>query len=176
MKTLKNTRTALLTFLLLPLLAVECYDEPFAPKLPEATQTGEGMMAAKVNGVVWEAQGGLIGENPEAFYSHESGNFGIRGTYRADQVSSMNMAYDNMRTVGEYNLWGNIGQVRGHHIRFNGKFGRCPAVQSNPGKLRITRLDTIEHIIAGTFEFDGICENEDTVKVRQGRFDVTYSH
>jgi len=165
-------------FLLLPLLAVECYDEPFAPKLPQATQTGEGMMAAKVNGVVWIATGGLIGDNPSATYGNITGRLDIGGRYKHNEgISSMSITVSNVFNETVYYAWGLSTFQDGTRIYFDSPTHEwCQAHRSNPGIVEITRLDTIEQIISGTFDFDGICENGDTVKVRQGRFDVTYSH
>ena len=44
------------------------------------------------------------------------------------------------------------------------------------GWLHIQFLDTIKHIASGTFEFDAVNEinNKDTVKVREGRFDIKF--
>ena len=175
MKTIKHTRTTLLIFLLLPLLAVECYDEPFAPKLPQATESGEGMMAAKVNGVVWIAEGGLIGDNPSAMYGDITGRLIFGGDDRS-RSSFFTIICDNVHSTGIYYAWGTSTFQDGTTALFKGSWGVCAAQSFNPAEIKITRLDTIEQIIAGTFEFDGICENGDTVKVRQGRFDVTYSY
>ena len=177
MKTLEHTRTALLIFLLLPLLAVECYDEPFAPKLPEATQTGEGMMAAKVNGVVWIAEGGLIGENPEAEYWKEEGRLTFGGSNRKGKSpSGLSIVLRDVYTPGEYYAWGSDTFIDGTRMIFTGKgsFKNCSPQQSNPGSVTITNIDTIGLIVSGTFEFDGICDNGDTVKIRDGRFDIVY--
>lgn len=42
------------------------------------------------------------------------------------------------------------------------------------GKLEITKLDTTNHIIAGTFEFTVWKEDCDTIRVTDGRFDIKY--
>ncbi len=43
-------------------------------------------------------------------------------------------------------------------------------------QFNITKLDTINRIISGTFEFDAVNEKDDTdtVKIRQGRFDCKF--
>jgi len=42
------------------------------------------------------------------------------------------------------------------------------------GTLKITKLDTTNHIIAGTFEFTVWTEECDTIRVTDGRFDINY--
>jgi hypothetical protein len=179
MKNLKNTRTALLIFLLLPLLAVECYDEPFAPKLPPETQEGKGMMAAEVNGVIWLAEGwgGLLGgENPWADYLSEKGRLRFGGTdYRGDETSRFFGRIDNVYEEGVYFVWGMDPIHDGTAIHFSSaSHRRCSPHRFNPATVEITRFDTIRNIVSGRFFFDGICESGDTVEVRKGRFDIEF--
>ncbi|MCO6494713.1 MAG: hypothetical protein J5I91_03400 [Bacteroidetes bacterium] len=42
------------------------------------------------------------------------------------------------------------------------------------GRMNILRLDTVARIVSGTFYFDAINKEGDTVKVTDGRFDFTY--
>jgi len=42
------------------------------------------------------------------------------------------------------------------------------------GELRITKLDQVKRIIAGTFSFDAENKDGQKVEVREGRFDSTY--
>jgi hypothetical protein len=41
-----------------------------------------------------------------------------------------------------------------------------------PGELVITRLDTVNMILSGTFWFDAMNMVNETVKIRDGRFDL----
>jgi hypothetical protein len=44
--------------------------------------------------------------------------------------------------------------------------------------LTILKLDTVNNIISGTFQFDAINEEDDTdtIKIREGRFDVKFTY
>jgi len=42
------------------------------------------------------------------------------------------------------------------------------------GRLNVLRLDTLSRIIAGTFYFDAVNKEGDTIKVTDGRFDLKY--
>ena len=49
----------------------------------------------------------------------------------------------------------------------------------NPNNiLTVIKLDTVNQIISGIFQFDAINEDDmtDTVKIREGRFDVTFTY
>jgi hypothetical protein len=45
---------------------------------------------------------------------------------------------------------------------------------TNIGELKITRLDTQQKIISGTFWYDAINPQGEIVKIRDGRFDMHY--
>ena len=44
----------------------------------------------------------------------------------------------------------------------------------NRGELRITKFDTINQIVSGTFWFDAKNSSGQIVQVREGRFDMPY--
>ena len=44
----------------------------------------------------------------------------------------------------------------------------------NSGRLVVLRLDTLNRIVAGTFYFDAVNKEGDTIKVTDGRFDLKY--
>lgn len=43
------------------------------------------------------------------------------------------------------------------------------------GELTIKRLDEINQIVSGTFWFNAVNDNADTVKITDGRFDMHYT-
>ena len=57
-------------------------------------------------------------------------------------------------------------------VKFNGLYYKADTSLNN--SVKITFLDTIQHIISGTFNFSAINEynNNDIVKVTEGRFDL----
>jgi len=40
------------------------------------------------------------------------------------------------------------------------------------GEFTITKLDTVNYIISGTFWFDAVSEDGEVVEIREGRFDI----
>ena len=44
------------------------------------------------------------------------------------------------------------------------------------GELYINHLDKVNHTVSGTFWFNGVNQNNDTIKIREGRFDMQYNY
>jgi hypothetical protein len=55
----------------------------------------------------------------------------------------------------------------GSHLAYN-------TTITNPGSLKITRLDSLNNILSGTFTFNGVDSQGDMVHITNGRFDVKY--
>ena len=60
----------------------------------------------------------------------------------------------------------------------HGGFKSYETTNNTNNLLRILKLDTINQIISGTFQFDAINEEDitDTIKIRVGRFDVKFTY
>src|SRR5690606_2165136 len=43
------------------------------------------------------------------------------------------------------------------------------------GKVHFTKIDTVNYIVSGTFDFSTATENCDTLRITHGRFDMRYS-
>jgi hypothetical protein len=170
-----KARNILIGLLILPLLAVECYDEPFEPELPPPTREGSNMVACKINGVVWKKRGEMgLDENPSTGYSPNEESFGfVAARFYRGSASRFYVSLSNVIDTGRYYVWGRFGQVPGHHLTFHGQ-KRCSAVRENPGMVYISYINDEDHIIAGKFQFQGICDDGDTIEVTDGWFDLKY--
>jgi len=171
-----------------------CLKDLFDKKLPPATQTGANTFGCKIDGKPWVPDGthDLFVSIPAlAAYIHQSQ--GIKYLYisaRKDP-SAFNKeedAYDDMdidvilpSTPGEviidktcsscdlYCPFSSLG------LKIKGLFyGGCYITDSfHPGKIHFTRIDTLNRIVSGTFEFKAIDKNTGkTISVTDGRFDV----
>ena len=74
---------------------------------------------------------------------------------------------------------GNIYELRSSDSKSfglyrNGYTGSYVTNNENIGELIITRIDTASRTVSGTFWFDAVDNNGETVEVRNGRFDVFY--
>jgi len=56
----------------------------------------------------------------------------------------------------------------------NATFNSWRVPNPDCGRLNVLRLDTLSRIIAGTFYFDAVNKEGDTIKVTDGRFDLKY--
>ncbi len=155
-----------------------CQNEP-AATLPEATQVGRNTLGCLVNGEVWLPKGSIDRSAIRAGYG--DGTFFIE----TDRISEP-LPSKNLRSYFSFVIEEDVYEEKTYFFEKKNYLDRkvvyvdylqnCFYVDSTHiGKVTITKLDTINHIIAGRFEFtlpgkDG-CE---TIFITDGRFDITY--
>jgi hypothetical protein len=144
----------------------------FNNDLPEPTQEGEDTFGMKVDGRNWERSYSLLSDPNRAFLS-SSGRLTIVGL-NTTKDEKVEIRTNEVLSIGEYNMAYNLSQSCGDSTRFESQ-KQCELsyklFDSLRSKVIITRLDTIERIIAGTFEMD-LKNNEGTLKeITEGRFD-----
>ena len=158
-------------------------DDNNADTLPPATQTGANTVGCLVNGEMFLPKAGGI--NPAVVVNYEfiNGEFFFCLSFR-DQRGT------GVKTVGvgtqRVNLEANETYILDKNEFDNGDFtggGGAYSLSSSDiyvktsiitGELTITRVDTSNSIISGTFWFDAINENGEIVEIREGRFDYVY--
>jgi len=153
--------------------------------LPPATQTGANTVGCLVNGEVFLPK--AEGINPAVVVNYEfiNGEFffllnfaDMRGVI-SEFVSvstgfielEANQTYildKNPYDDGDYT--GGGGAYRPNTLD-NGEYYTNSSIT---GELTITRVDTSNSIISGTFWFDAINEQGEIVEIREGRFDYVY--
>ncbi len=107
--------------------------------------------------------------------------FGLSGSDKSnsDDVWGIGLYTDSLPIhTGIFNLINNgKGNFFGKYTRANqgGSFFYY-ASSTNPGTITITRFDSVNQIVSGSFEFDVLDNNSDTFKVRSGRFDMHYAN
>jgi len=116
-----------------------------------------------------------VGATMEGETGYESRSVGINLLNRVFDEGEY-VLYTDSTT---YNSSGYPNSINNVRVRITDKSGnstfnswRVP----NPdcGRLNVLRLDTLSRIIAGTFYFDAINKEGDTIKVTDGRFDLKY--
>lgn len=153
--------------------------------LPDATQIGADTMGAIVNGKAWVANGGTGFQPPEpveggyhgTYTFDETRNNVVIQAYRKDKTGFQLYLRDVSRT-GEYllntttNLFGGeLKQPQNYGAYYVP--GRLYMTTSKyTGSVNITRADTVNRIVSGTFSFKAVHGN-DSVAVYNGRFDVS---
>ena len=175
------------TFLIFTIfLSFSCEKDPLNPEppdaLPPATMTGENTFGCLVNGKVWRPYTENLWE--EAISAkHDLGwvdcdQLLVSGKrrYNSDSVSS-GVFNQNMKM----NVWcpilgeNTITFSKRSFIDFN-NCGEYYLDTLSPRIMNITRLDSINKIASGNFEFTAINnECQDTIQITEGRFDVDSS-
>ncbi|MCR5890347.1 DUF6252 family protein [Hymenobacter sp. J193] len=176
-------------------LLVGCGKEYFPePQLPAATQTGAQTAGCKVNGTNWVPVNVDLFTSPPivAHYNGDSQNhqFTLSLSYSsADKDSplydtSVHLSVLDVRAPGSYVLDQVARPELANTAPSYASFIYEAPSPSTPlftgpqhlGQIVITRLDTVAHVIAGTFEFTAQERNGSaTVQVTEGRFDVKYT-
>ncbi len=140
------------------------------PDLPPATQTGANTIGFKVNGKNWvpkdeakfvtrpKANGG--GGRLSILNTMEIGGAQISTDDRIKSyffIDLYDFTYSKTYSIISMNLDNKWGIAKG-----------------KPWKLEISKYDTTERIIAGTFSFLGTAQDGSTVNITDGRFDIKY--
>lgn len=179
--------------LLLPLLGMKKCERELVPtfKLPPATQSGANTFGFIIDGRVWQNYGWLpnttgASDNLGAMYSPRYGskNFSLNaGQIARDVYENFYLSIDSLTSTGTYRaskaprLGANVRAERG--FVFENRDTQTVysyLYKGSTATITITKLDTIQHIIAGTFEGTLRQGNDSTklVRITEGRFDVLY--
>ena len=147
-------------------------------QLPPATQTGAGTFGCLLDGEVFLP--GTNTPNPlDCVYQYVNGGyyFTLQSNRRINGSELQAIALlSNDFQIEEgftYDLKENIPNNVTGLYRFN--FNSYYTNNINTGKLTITKLDYINHIISGTFWFDVLDSNNVVHEIRDGRFDVRFT-
>ncbi len=165
------------------LILVSCKKE--VDELPAATQTGANTFGARVKCELWIPQGfGVVPTAPilEASYS---GNNSIiihaRNFSSSPTETEIEIYLQNVTKPGTYLL----NQTTAHFPNQSAGYAYYVERRFTPtnewitnnqytGKVEVTRLDTVNNIISGTFEFSAInlYNTPQPITITDGRFDV----
>lgn len=139
-------------------------------KLPPATRTGKNTFGCLVNGKAWVTRTSI---DATAFY--QEGVLTITAFVVGngiDQGMSFEIRDLNLSTK-KYDLGNPFEQF----ATFGDSRTNCSYVtEGNSGFLSITKLDNTNRIISGEFNFKVFTDECDTVRITEGRFDLTYAN
>ncbi len=171
MKTLKK----LLLALLLGSLSLACKKEK--EKQNQPTQTGANTIYAKINGTPWQKKTcwSCIGGGSGLIVSYDNRtNFSVKGQNN-DQKISLSIFLRSLSAIGIYEL-SSSDLNSADLINTTSSDNRLTTTKISKGIVTITKLDLVNKIISGTFEFIAQVENNpsNTIKVTDGWFDITY--
>ncbi|MCO6494714.1 MAG: hypothetical protein J5I91_03405 [Bacteroidetes bacterium] len=165
-------------------------------ELPPITTEGKNTFGCYVDGeLLVPFPRKAIKDNFFAFYYGEkwedlNGTLEIGGTMKGENSSEFKhirlYLYKRIFDKGEHVLYidssnGSSAFFSSNNLRAlikdqsgNTTFDSWGVPNPDCGRMNILRLDTVARIVSGTFYFDAINKEGDTVKVTDGRFDFTY--
>jgi len=162
---------------------------PAIDQLPPATQTGAHTFGCLVNGKIFKPKGDLFsGTISSSSYQYLNSSLS-KGYFFS--VSAKNTSSDFVKGVSINTDSLSIQQGQTIILEKYGKKGAAAGqfsiigndfifheyltTPSEKGELIITKLDSINRIVSGTFWFDAVNSNGEKVEVREGRFDMPYT-
>ena len=190
-------RNILLVGLVAQIMMSSCIKNLFKEKeesLPAVTQTGANTLGCKVEGKVWVPNGThdlFVSVQALSAYVYQSQGVKYLSISARKDPSAFNKeddAYDDLsldvilpastseviidkdcNTCGLYCPYSSL------RFKIRGLFqGGCYMTSSlYTGKVRFTRIDSVNRIVSGTFQFSAIDKNSGkTINITDGRFDV----
>jgi hypothetical protein len=185
---MKRPRPLLWSIVILVFLSAGCKKSTVQPrtelsKLPPATQTAQRTFGCLVDGKAFVVKNRSILQGPDIQMNYEftAGGyyFSISGSNKNPDgsVTSVYLHADSL-AVSEgqtLKLIGTLpGQASARYAMLGSVFHQFYTSSASTGELTITKLDAVRGIISGTFNFDCVDENNQTVKITDGRFDTIY--
>ena len=163
------------------ILLVSCKKEKIGiDGLPPTTQTGKQTLGCLVNGALFTPKTSLFSNTPalEANYYFWDGSYNL--TISANRKIKDNLLSIDINTIGILIKEGmtipltdgSMGGAIGSYTNYSAVNMGFKTNNQFKGELKITRFDEINHIISGTFWFDGEDSKGEKVEVREGRFDI----
>jgi hypothetical protein len=180
----------LLVILFLAILLGSCEDNhttnptqnkpPTEEQLPPITTTGAGTFGCKVNGKVWVAKSNKTGWPPTyaSISKHHDWNVNITGNIVLNNTKDVVIGITYFNTFSNhYPLYmrKDNASSAGYSDRVVNQQWKTDSIVG--GAVTITRFDTINQIVSGTFFFDCVNkETNDTMHITEGRFDMHYTY
>lgn len=144
------------------------------PQLPPITQIGKDTFGCLVNGEIWLPKAYdlfpvkhvvLERVNDQRIWhigvrQGAASNFYFSINEDSLKEGKINIPVDESNDIGIYHASQSFDNSS---FRWN---------YNLPGELIITRLDTINKVISGTFWFDLLNSNDEKIEIRDGRFDL----
>lgn len=174
---MKNRNLILILFASFFIL-FSCKKEGITNPLPPNTETGQNTFIFRINGgEIINSKVGYLSTSPRihVFYNHDDPYFNGEHHFEIDggrlfleDNKFVSLAIKDMVSKGVYNL-----SNYGNSVTYKDK-NTLYLNANNTGELDITKLDTINYIISGTFKFDAKNSENDNIITVDGQFDVKY--
>jgi hypothetical protein len=159
-------------------------------QLPAETQIGAGTFGCLVNGNIFKPKGDPFGgpilscsyqflntSSSSGYFFSVSAKNTTNAAIKGISINTDSLAIQQGQTIILENF-GKKGEASGQFSIFDNNtllFNEYLTTVLITGELKITRLDSINRIVSGTFWFDAINPSGEKVQIRSGRFDMKYS-
>tara|TARA_B110000259_G_C13993077_1_gene393317 strand:- start:1078 stop:1617 length:540 start_codon:yes stop_codon:yes gene_type:complete len=150
-------------------------------QLPPATQTGEQTFGCLINGEAFVPPS--FGSNsPSAFYQFVDGAYtlGISASKGGgNELESILLGALDVSNIVEANYLlksEQSGNFLGKYLIGGGIISNSVTTDEIPGELVITKFDSENFIISGTFEFTVLDNDGQEIHITDGRFDMNYTN
>ncbi|WP_426669158.1 DUF6252 family protein [Mucilaginibacter sp. McL0603] len=180
---MRNLIFSILAFFSITFLSVSCKKQPVdqLSLLPPATQTGANTFGCLVNGYALIPHNRSIVTGPllscgYGLYS-KGYLFNVTGgaNVRSGNLATVSIQTDSLKISEGETVPLTKDYVPGYASGIYLENLQYHMTNDNArGQLTITHLDTINQIVSGTFYFNAVSANGDTVKITNGRFDMHY--
>ncbi len=178
---MKNRKSILFFFfLLISCMGCKC-KEAISPedKLPPATQSGANTFGFLLNREVWLPNRAFGSKNISWYYDTEfaGGDLNVSAYRYLSDLDKQSIAVGmvNLKTIGNYTISNESdAAIRFFSLKDSCELSSLDSLTYCAGELAITRLDTLNGVISGTFWatlYDPSCK--DTIKITEGRFDLS---
>ena len=153
-------------------------------ELPPSTQTGENTFGAKLNGEFWIPAGfGIVPTAPllEARFIDDNIKINARNFSVSPTETEFEIYLKNVTEPGVYHLnkkvsiYPNQTESYAYHIKRKIRpLDQWVTNASFSGVVNIIKVDRVNKIVAGTFEFraESMSNPGEFIKVTEGRFDI----
>jgi hypothetical protein len=165
--------------ILLVLNSCSIFDEPETEieKLPPITQTGRWSFGCLVNGKAVRITNSSLmrAETQQDVFIIRFTNT-IDNKLWAENLKQFEFRMTDPLEIGiEYDLT-NAGIYKLQYIEYLNDMPNCIYEPENitSGSLTFSNIDRTNHIVSGTFEFETVTQDCDTIRVTDGRFDLHY--
>lgn len=172
--------TKIIKLLLVITIIISCNNNDNIPKnpidqLPPETQIGKNTFGCLINGEAF-----VVSNTSQQVAIYQGGGLSISGAIDINSLTREVSFFLSESSIGE-NIKENQSYILNNNTIMKGQYYRedlnCFYYTNNMlvGSVKITKIDRINYIISGTFEFDAISDTcNDIVKITNGRFDLKY--
>ncbi|HBY54848.1 MAG TPA: hypothetical protein DEH15_20755 [Marinilabiliales bacterium] len=175
----KQSVFLLVTLLSFILFSAGSCEKDEEPQLPPITQTGAGTFGCLVNGEIWVAKNRPFGSPIGASNNQwEDKRWVINGAAENSGIS-IHICRDSV-LKGESTLKGsfefdeNCSNGMIYLEDYTPQTASFQTSYEDVGKIYISRFDTVDRIISGTYYFDAVNSSGEKIEIRDGRFDVKF--